>query len=101
MVESHGDLLGVAVIGLAKSRQVRAQKREGESIGKMLDCGGTSEHVVLIEGVINPENVLVLRNILDRIEYERIGSEVGRWNKFQQALGNAVEICGGNDPVRK
>ena len=84
MVESHGDLLGVAVIGLAESRQVRTQKRQSESIGKVLDRRRTPEDVVLIEGMVDPENVLVLRNIFDRIEYERVGSEVGDGNKLNK-----------------
>src|SRR5258708_31805087 len=101
VVESHGDLLGVAVIGLAESRQVGTKKRQSESIGKVLDRRRTPEDVVLIEGMVDPENVLVLRNIFDRIEYERVGSEVGRWNKLQQALRNAAEVGGRNHPSWK
>ena len=99
MVESHGDLLGVAVVGLAKSRQVRSQERQGEAIGKMLDRGRTPEHVVLIEGVVDTENVLVLGNIFDGLNTNVLAPKLGSGTNFSKPWETLLKSAVGMTPL--
>ena len=99
MIESDRDLLGVAVVGFAKPRKVCAQERQGKTVRKVLDRRRTPQSVVLIEGVVDAKDVLILSDVVDRIKDELVGPKIRRWNELQQTLRNGAEVGGGNYPV--